>query len=137
MDRCFWRTSPGFTMWNSLFTKSDNIDVLGLLEILSLERVGITDQPFQRILENNVDITTELRLQKRFVLTEGTFAYLTRSQVGKRLEVLQFTKGSSDWIDDRVVTHIGKLPNLKVSIDSTSPRENTALTYSVSLLPRL
>ena len=113
VDRQFWETSPGSTVWNNLASKSRQ-RTLGRLRSLNLERAGITDYQLAKILENN-PMVTELRLQKCLSLTNKTFKLLAESNVGRHIETFHFTKSNNDEIDSRMLQYIGKLPNLKVS----------------------
>lgn len=116
VDRSFWKSSPGSTIWNSLFRDSDlkspRTYPLGRLESLSLERAGITDYQLQQTLVNNPRIT-ELRLQKCLTLTREIFEYLANSHFGGTMKVLHFTQNDRTEIDDRVLVHIGRLSELK------------------------
>ncbi len=114
LDRSFWDAAPRSTAWNHFAAPRGKGKSLGRLESLNLERSGITDYQLQQILECNPRLT-ELRLQKCLSLTEETFEYLARREVGKRLEVLHFTQTGSEDIDERVLKHIAKLSNLKAS----------------------
>lgn len=140
VDRSFWRSSPGSTVWNSLFkdssAKSTRTNPLGRLESLSLERAGITDYQLQQTLMNNPRITV-LRLQKCLTLTKETFQYLANSNFSKTLRVLYFTQNESTEIDDRVLEHIGKLSRLEVG----SCQDCGSAVYTngreVAVIPRL
>ncbi len=114
VGRSYWDKSPGSTVWNSLVAKSGYEPVLGRLRNLSLERAGITDYQLEQILNNNPAIR-DLRLRKCLNLTDETFQYLARSNVGRRLETLYFTNHWGKKIDDRILQYIGKLVNLIVS----------------------
>ncbi len=112
IDRQFWESSPGSTVWNSLASKPGR-RALGRLRSLNLERAGITDYQLAKVLESN-PMLTELRLRKCLTLTNKTFKILAESNVGRHIETLCFTKSDSDDIDGRLLEYIGKLPNLKV-----------------------
>ena len=113
IDRQFWESSPGSTVWNSLASKPGR-RALGRLRSLNLERAGITDYQLAKVLESN-PMLTELRLRKCLTLTNKTFKILAESNVGQHIETLCFTKSDSDDIDSRLLEYLGKLPNLKVS----------------------
>lgn len=115
LDRSFWDASPGSTAWNNFAAMHGKGKSFGRLEDLTLERSGITDYQLRQILESNPRLT-ELKLQKCLSLTEETFEYLANSGVGKRLEVLHVTKTGSEEIDERVLKHIAKMPNIKASL---------------------
>lgn len=115
LDKSFWDTSPGSTVWNNLAALRGKGTSFGRLESLNLERSGITDYQLQQILQNNPRLT-ELRLQKCLSVTEETFEYLGGSDVGERLEVLHVTKTDSKGIDERVLKHIAKFRKLKASL---------------------
>ena len=119
VDRAFWSTSPGSTVWNTLFhdpgQKGMNASCLGRLQSLTLERAGITDYQLQKIVEKTQSIQ-ELRLQKCLLLTQETFEYLANSSCGRRLKVLYFTQSVTAEIDDRLLQYIGKLSMLKVGV---------------------
>lgn len=112
IDRQFWESSPGSTVWNNLASKSEKT-ALGRLRSLNLERAGITDYQLAKVLESN-PMLTEIRLRKCLNLTDKTFKIVAESKIGRRIKTLCFTKSDSDSIDDRILEHIGKLPNLKV-----------------------
>ena len=114
VDRAFWDSSPGSTVWNVLCAKHNQTGALGRLRSLNLERAGITDYQLQQILESNPEVTA-LRLRRCLNITAGFFEYLAQSRVGERLRTLHFTKSKSDGIDDRIMEHIGRLLCLKVS----------------------
>ena len=114
VNRLFWRTAPGSTVWNALYPGKNGGRFLGRLESLNLERVGITDYQLQRILEENPKIC-ELRLRKCLMLTREIFAFLARSESGRRLKVFCFTQSTSTEIDNRVLKHIDYMTNLEVS----------------------
>ena len=113
IDRQFWESSPGSTIWNNLASKPGK-STLGRLQSLNLERAGITDYQFAKVLESN-PLLTELCLSKCLVLTNKIFKILAESKIGRRIETLCFTKSDSDDIDGRMLEYIGKLPSLKVS----------------------
>ena len=119
LDRTFWKSSPGSTVWNSLFTRPnscpDGKKIFGRLEALTLERAGITDYQLQKVLESNPYIK-QLKLQKCLLLTEETFQNLASNPCGNHIELLHFTHNPNDYIDDRILKYIGKLPILKVSL---------------------
>ena len=112
VDRHFWDSSPGSTLWNNLASKPGK-STLGRLRSLNLERAGITDYQLAKVLESN-PMLTELRLRKCLTLTNKTFKILAESRVGRHIETLCFTKSDSDDIDSRMLDYIGKLSNLKV-----------------------
>ena len=113
VDRSFWETSPGSTIWNNLFSRTGNTSDLGRLRSLNLERAGLTDYQLQRVLESNPRIIN-LRLQKCFNLTQEIFEFLARSSVGKGMQVLCFTKSGRDGIDNQILQYIGNLSSLRV-----------------------
>ena len=140
VDRSFWKSSLGSTVWNSLFKdsspRSARTNPLGRLESLSLERAGITDYQLQQTLVDNPRIS-ELRLQKCLTLTEETFQYLANSNFSQTLEVLHFTQNESTEIDNRVLVHIGKLSRLRVSSrQDCGPTVHTD-AREVFVIPRL
>ena len=112
LDRNFWESSPASTVWNILASKPGKT-TLSRLRSLSLERAGITDYQLARVLESK-PMLAELRLHKCLTLTNKTFKSLAESNVGQHIETLCFTKNEK--IDDRILEHIGKLPNLKVQL---------------------
>ena len=113
VDRQFWESSLGSTVWNHLASKPGK-STLGRLRSLNLERAGITDYQLAKVLESN-PMLTELRLRKCLTLTNKTFKLLAESRIGRHIETLCFTKSDSDGIDGRMLDYIGKLPKLKVS----------------------
>lgn len=119
LDRNFWDSSPGSTVWNLLCEKHNQIRALGRLRSLNLERAGITDYQLRQVLESNPDIMT-LRLQKCTNITEEFFEYLAQSHVGGRLRRLHFTKSKNASINDDILKHIAKLPSLQVCDDTCS-----------------
>ena len=127
VDRLFWRTAPGSTVWNALYPGKNGGRFLGRLESLNLERAGITDYQLQRILEENPKIC-ELRLRKCLMLTREIFAFLARSESGRRLKVFSFTQNSSTEIDNRVLKHLDHMTNLEVSNWLTSWCSSVRLT---------
>lgn len=112
IDRQFWESSPGSTVWNNLACTPKK-STLGRLQSLNLERAGITDYQLAKVLESNPKLT-DLRLQKCLTLTNKTFKILAESNVGRHIETLCFTKSDSNDIDGRLLVYIGNLPNLKV-----------------------
>lgn len=112
VDRQFWESSPGSTVWNNLASTVGK-STLGRLQTLTLERAGITDYQLAKILESN-PMLRELRLRKCLTLTNKIFKVLAESRVGRQVETLCFTKSDGDGIDNRMLEYIGKLPNLKV-----------------------
>ena len=118
VDRAFWSSSPGSTVWNLLSNhggpRGKNGLCLGRLQSLNLERAGITDYQLHKILEKNQSIK-ELRLQKCLLLTQETFEYLASSDCGRNLVVLHFTQSTSLEINDRILRYVEKLCGLKVS----------------------
>lgn len=113
VDRQFWESSLGSTVWNHLASKPGK-STLGHLRSLNLERAGITDYQLAKVLESN-PMLTELRLRKCLTLTNKTFKLLAESRIGRHIETLCFTKSDSDGIDGRMLDYVGKLPSLKVS----------------------
>ena len=113
VDKSYWKTSPGSTVWNSLYSEKGDKRCLGRLQSLTLERAGITDYQLQKILDSNPEIT-ELRLKKCLTLTAEFFETLAASKVGKQLRVLHFTHSDNIEIDDQVLQYVEKLTNLKV-----------------------
>ena len=112
VDRQFWESSPGSTVWNNLASTVGK-STLGRLQSLTLERAGITDYQLAKMLESN-PMLTELCLRKCLTLTNKFFKILAESRIGQQIETLCFTKSDSDGIDNRMLEYIGKLPNLKV-----------------------
>lgn len=112
VDRQFWESSPGSTVWNKLASKPGK-SALGRLRSLNLERAGITDYQLAKVLESN-PMLTELRLRKCLTLTNKTFKILAESRIGRQIETFYFTKSDSDDIDGRMLEYIGKLSSLKV-----------------------
>ena len=112
VDRQFWESSPGSTIWNNLASTVGK-SALGRLQSLTLERAGITDYQLAKMLESN-PMLTELRLRKCLTLTNKIFKVLAESRIGQQIETLCFTKSVGDGIDNRMLEYIGKLPNLKV-----------------------
>lgn len=82
---------------------------------MNLERAGITDYQLTKILESNPNIR-ELSLRKCVNLTDKIFKILAEGKVGRKLEVLHFTRCCGVEIDERVLDHIGRLLNLKVRL---------------------
>ena len=115
VDSQFWEASPGSTVWNMLASRPGKARSLGRLQSLSLERAGITDYQLAKLLKSNPQLT-ELRLRKCFTLTDKTFKVLAESPVAPHLETLHFTKSDTEEIDERILEHIGRLPNLKVRL---------------------
>jgi hypothetical protein len=113
LNRNFWDSSPGSTVWNFLCAKHNKKGALGRLRSLNLERAGITDYQLQQILESNPGILT-LRLQRCLNITKELFEYLAQSRVGGRLRTFHFTKSKNESINDDILKYIAKLPNLKV-----------------------
>ena len=136
VDRNFWRTSPGSTVWNVLSNElghnSTNRSCHGRLQSLALERAGITDYQLQKILERNPSIT-DLRLQKCLLLTQETFEYLANSSHRCNLKVLHFTQSTSSEIDNRLLPYIEMLSKLDVSIFKAS-NASTAPLISAQVL---
>lgn len=114
LDRNFWASSPGSTVWNSLCAKHNQKGALGRLRSLRLERAGITDYQLQQILESNPNIVT-LRLQRCLNITKELFEYLARGRVGGRMSTLHFTKSKSKSINDHLLKYIAELSSLKVT----------------------
>ena len=112
VDRQFWESSPGSTVWNNLASTAAK-NTLGRLQTLTLERSRITDYQLANILDSNT-MLTELRLRKCLTLTNKIFKVLAESRIGQQIETLCFTKSDGDGIDNRMLEYIGKLPNLKV-----------------------
>ncbi|KAK3178794.1 hypothetical protein OEA41_000931 [Lepraria neglecta] len=114
LEPSFWETAPGSPVWNLLASKKGEKgkSALGRLQSLNLERAGITDYQLAKILESNPNIR-ELSLRKCVNLTDKIFKILAEGKVGRKLEVLHFTKCCGVEIDERVLDHIGRLPNLK------------------------
>ena len=136
LDRTFWDSSPGSTVWNSLCTKHNEYGALGRLQSLSLARAGITDYQMQQLLESNPQIRT-LCLQKCLNLTKEFFEDLTRSRVGRRLKKLHFTDNKSHGINDGILEHVGMLPCVKVSKILPQSRAKTDDRSIVVVLLRL
>ena len=82
---------------------------------MNLERAGVTDYQLAKILESNPNIR-ELILRKCVNLTDKIFKILAEGKVGRKLEVLHFTRCCGVEIDERVLDHIGRLPKLKVQL---------------------
>lgn len=118
VGRSFWEISPSSTVWNGLFAKSDQDQVLRRLQSLNLERAGITDYQLEQLMNNNL-MMRDLRLQKCLNLTSETFQYLARSNKGRSLKTLYFTKYHGKEIDNRILEYIGELTNLDVSEPSS------------------
>ncbi len=114
VGRSYWDSSPGSTVWNGLSSKTGPEPVLGSLRSLNLERAGITDYQLEQLLNNNPAIR-DLRLRKCLNLTNETFQYLARSNVGRQLETFYFTKHWGKEIDDRILVYIVKFVDLEVS----------------------
>ena len=113
IDKAFWATSPGSTVWNQLYSEKGDKKCLGRLQSLTLERAGITDYQLQRILDANPYIT-KLRLQKCLTLSAEFFETLSNSRVGQQLELLHFTQSDNIEIDDQILPYIEKMKKLKV-----------------------
>lgn len=114
VGRSYWDSSPGSTVWNGLSSKTGPEPVLGSLRSLNLERAGITDYQLEQLLNNNPAIR-DLRLRKCLNLTNETFQYLARSNVGRQLETFYFTKHWGKEVDDRILVYIVKFVDLEVS----------------------
>jgi hypothetical protein len=143
LHRGFWCSSPGSTVWNSLFTAPSNArsrstspspssskqsessalvrsTVFGQLESLTLERAGITDWQLLRLISENPKLR-EIRLHKCLTITDEFFRELSRSPIGKsRLRVLHFTSSDNPLVDRRILRWIGKLGALEVSLTNFS-----------------
>ena len=113
LDRAFWGTASGSTVWNKLSARPGEERVLGRLQSLKLERAGLTDYQLRQILESNPSIK-DLRLQKCLALTEETFGFLAANGVAESFKVFEFTRNRSEHIDGRILGYIGELPNLRV-----------------------
>ena len=119
VGRSFWEISPGSTVWNDLFAKSDQLQVPGRLQSLNLEGAGITDYQLEQLM-NNHPMIRDLRLQKCLNLTTETFHCLARNNEGRPLKTLYFTEYHGKKIDNRILEYIGKLTNLDVSETSSA-----------------
>lgn len=88
---------------------------LGRLRVLELERAGVTDYQFGKILEGNRGLK-EIRLRKCLGLTDKAFKILAESVVGRELETLHFTRSEVAKIDGRVLVWVGQMKGLKVRV---------------------
>lgn len=128
VDPTFWDSAPGSPVWNLLATKKGEKghSALGRLQSLNLERAGITDYQLTKILESNPNIT-ELRLRKCLGLTDKIFKILAEGKVGRRIEILHFTRHCGEEIDERILAYIGRIKNLKVCPPSPVPSDSRYL----------
>ncbi len=118
----FWDEAEGSTVWNLLAGgkgKGGEEEALGRLRVLELERAGVTDYQFGKILEGNKGLK-EVRLRKCLGLTDKAFKILAESAVGRGLETFHFTKSAAARIDERVLAWIGKMKSLKVRVVNPS-----------------
>ena len=140
----FWNTSPGSTVWNTLYAAPKILfpptpphspcssrssspapsffprAVFTELRTLHLERAGITDYQIQRIISENTNLT-EIRLRKCLTLTDEFFRDLSDSEIcyqarGKKkgLKLLHFEMSTNPTIDHRILKYIGQMTSLEV-----------------------
>lgn len=114
----FWDEAEGSTVWNLLAGgkgKGGEEAPLGRLRVLELERAGVTDYQFGKILEGNLGLR-EVRLRKCLGLTDKAFKILAESAVGAELETFHFTRSEVAKIDGRVLVWVGKMKDLQVRV---------------------
>ena len=111
LSQWYRTTSPISSAWDALWA-CDGRKVLGRLESLNLNGAEIKRYQLQGILEDNPSIT-ELRLRKCNDLSAELFRFLAQSEVGRRLRVLQYTRGV---LGNEILEYVGKLPHLEVSL---------------------
>ena len=121
LQSSFWDEAEGSTVWNLLAggKGKGGEEALGRLRVLELERAGVTDYQFGKILEGNKGLK-EVRLRKCLGLTDKAFKTLAESAVGRELETFHFTRSEAARIDDRVLVWVGKMKGLKVRVVNLS-----------------
>ena len=112
----FWKSAEPSAAWNRLYANPGNgpLVPLGRLQILTLERAGITSYQLRRVLECNPRVT-ELRLRKCLALDDEFWAWLAASRFATQLKVFHFTHNTGRDMDNRVLDHLDAFSALEVS----------------------